>query len=86
MQPNKPGITIKDHKEKTCKLTDFTFPADINISATEFEKLSEHKDLQIKVDRMCQLKISMIPIVVGALGLVKNWTENILKRFLVNKT
>ena len=32
MQTNKPDITIKDHKEKTCKLTNFTFPVNINIS------------------------------------------------------
>ena len=39
IQANIPDITIKDYKEKTCKLIDFTFPMDINISAKEFEKL-----------------------------------------------
>ena len=52
IQTNKPDITTKDHKEKTCKLIDFTSPMDINISAKEFEKLSKHKDLQIEVERM----------------------------------
>ena len=75
IQANIPDLTTKDHKEKTCKLIDFTFPMDINISAKEFEKLSKYKDLQIEVERMWQLKISIIPIVVGALGFVKNETE-----------
>ena len=39
IQANKPDITIKDHKQKTCQLIDFTFPIDINISAKKFEKL-----------------------------------------------
>ena len=58
---------------------------DINISAKEFEKLSKYKDLQNKVERMWQLKTSVIPIVVGALGLAKWKLQNILKTFLVNK-
>ena len=52
IQGNKPDITIKHHKEKSCKLIDFTFPMDINISAKEYEKLSKYKDLQIEVERM----------------------------------
>ena len=71
IQTNKPDITTKDHKGKTCKLIDFSSPMDTNISAKEFEKLPKHKDLQIEVERLWQLKISIIPIVVGALGLVK---------------
>ena len=43
---------MKDHKEKTCKLIDFSFPIDINISAKEIEKPSKYKDLQIEVERM----------------------------------
>ena len=38
IQANKPDITIKDQKKETCKLIDFTFPMDINISAKELEK------------------------------------------------
>ena len=47
---------------------------DTNISAKEFEKLSEYKDLQTEVKIMWQLKTSTIPIVVGALRLVKKGT------------
>ena len=80
IQENKPDISIKNHKEKAYKLIDFTFPMDINNSAKEFEKLSKYKDLQIAVERMWQLKISIIPIVVGALGLVKKGTAKHLEK------
>ena len=52
---------------------------DINISAEEFEKKSKNKDLQIEVERMRQLKASIIPIVVGALGSVKKGTTKHLE-------
>ena len=80
IQANKPDIPIKDHKEKTCKLIDFTFPMDTNISAKEFEKLSKYKDLQIEEERMRQLKTSIVSIVVGALGLVKKGTGKPLEK------
>ena len=53
---------------------------DINVSAKEFEKLSKYKDVQIKVERMWQLKTLIIPIVVGALGLVKKGTAKHLEK------
>ena len=52
IQANKPDITIKDHREKTFKLMDFTFPMDINISTKEFEKLSKYKDIQIETQNL----------------------------------
>ena len=81
IQANKPDIiTMKDNKEKTCKLIDFTFPIDINISAKEFEKLSKYKDLHIEVERIWQLKTSIIPAVVGALELVKKGTAKNIEK------
>ena len=68
------------------QIIDFTFPMDINVSAKEFKKLSKYKDLHVEVDRTWQLKTSVIPIVVGSLGLVKKETAKHWKRFLVNKT
>ena len=44
IQTNKPHITVKDHKEKKCKLIDFTFSMDVNIFAKELEKLSKYNE------------------------------------------
>ena len=71
IQANKLDINIKDHKEKTCKLIDFTF-LDINISAKEFEKLWKYKDLQLEV--------------VDALGLVKKGTAKHLEKIPCKQT
>ena len=57
-------------------------PADRNISIKEFDKLSKYKDLQIEIERMWHLKRTVMPIVVGALGMVKRGTQSYLKSLL----
>ena len=79
IQANRPDIVIKDHKNKTCFLVDMAIPTDRNISIKEFDKPSKYKDLQIEIERMWHLKTTVIPIVVGALGMVKRGIENHLK-------
>ena len=79
IQANRPDIVIKDHKNKTCFLVDMAIPTDRNISIKEFDKLSKYKDLQIEMERMWHLKTTVIPIVVGALGMVKRGIHNHLK-------
>ena len=76
IQANRPDIVIKDHKSKTCLLIDMTIPTDRNISVKEFDKLSKYKDLQTEIERMWHLKTTIVPVVVGALGMVKKGIQN----------
>ena len=79
IQANRPDIVIKDYKSRTCLLIDMTIPTDRNISVKEFDTLSKYKDLQIEIERMWQLKTTVIPVVIGALGMVKKEVLNHLK-------
>ena len=79
IQANRPDIVIKDYKSSTCLLIDMTIPTGGNISIQEFDKLSKYKDLQIELGRMRQLKTTFIPVVVGALGMIKKGILNHLK-------
>jgi len=56
-----------------------TIPTDRNISVKEFDTLSKYKDLQIEIERMWQLKTTVIPVVIGALGTVRKEVLNHLK-------
>ena len=56
-----------------------TILTDRNISVKEFDKLSKYKDLQLEIERMWQLKTTVIPVVVGALGMVKKGVLNHFK-------
>ncbi len=71
IKANRPDIVIKDKKEKSCMLIDVAIPSDRNTSVKVTEKLSKYKDLEIEVNRMWQMKTITIPVVIGALGLVK---------------
>ena len=53
-------------------------PSDRNISAKVFEKLSKYKDLEVEVQKMWHLKTKTLPVVVGALGLIKKGTQDFL--------
>jgi len=55
-------------------------PSDNNVAAKEFEKLSKYKDLEIEVGKMWHLKTTTIPVVVGALGLIKKGTNAFIEK------
>ena len=75
VKANKTDIIIKDKQEKTCMLIDMAIPSDRNRSLKVAEKLSKYKDLEIEITKMWGLKTITVPVVIGALGLVKKGTE-----------
>ena len=48
-----------------------TIPSDRNISIKEVEKCSEYKDLEIEIGKMWKMKVTTIPVVIVALGVIK---------------
>ena len=71
IKANKPDIIIKDKQEKTCLLIDMAIPSDRNTSVKVAEELSKYKDLEIEITKMWGLKTIIVPVVIGALGVVK---------------
>ena len=55
-------------------------PADKNVSVAEFEKLSKHKDIEIKVEKLWHMKTVTIPVVIWVLGIIKKGTEKHLEK------
>ena len=66
----RPDILIKNKKEKTCTLIDVAIPADRNVVHKEVEKKLKYKSLCIEIQRMWNLKCTIIPIIIGATGIV----------------
>ena len=52
--------------------------ADRNISVKEYNKLAKYKDLEIEIHRVWQLKTKTLPIVVGALGMLKKGSSEFI--------
>ena len=75
IQANRPDIIVKDYTTKTCLLIDMSVPSDKNISVKEFDKLSKYKDLEIEIRKMWNLKTTIVPVIVGALGMIKKGTQ-----------
>jgi len=67
---NRPDIIINNKKEKTCTLIDVAIPADRNVVQKEAEKKLKYKRLCIEIDRMWSLKCTIIPVIIGATGIV----------------
>ena len=66
----RPDIIIKNKKEKTCTLTDVVIPADRNVVQKEAEKKLKYKSLSIEIQRMWNLKCTIVPVIIGATGIV----------------
>ena len=81
IKANRPDIIIKHKTKKECILIDMAIPSEHNTSVKVTEKLSKYKDLEIEINRMWGTKTTTIPVVIGALGLVKKglekYTDNI---------
>ena len=63
-------------------MIDVTVSADKNISLKEFQKLSKYKDLEIKVTKIQKLKTKAIPVVIGALSMIKEGTQDFIDQIL----
>ncbi|XP_020899453.1 uncharacterized protein LOC110238147 [Exaiptasia diaphana] len=80
IKANRPDIVVKNKKEKTCLLIDMSIPTERNTSVKTSEKLSKYKDLEIEIQRMWGMKTTTIPVVIGALGLIKKGMEKYVKK------
>ena len=78
IEVNQPDITVKIFKENTCIMINVTVPADKNISLKEFQKLPKYKYLEIEIQEMWKLKNKIIPVVTGALDMIKKDTQNFI--------
>ena len=56
-----------------------TGPSDRNLALNEYKKISKYKDLEIQIQKTWHLKAIVIPVVVGAFGMIKKKTEDYIK-------
>ena len=67
---NKPDIIIRDNEKRTCILIDVAISADSNVIKKEAEKFLKYKDLTIEIQRMWNVKTTVIPVIIGAAGTI----------------
>ena len=71
----------KKKKNRTCWKVDFVVPADHRVKLKESEKRDNYLDLarELKKNQLWNMKVTVIPIVNGALGTV---TKGLVKRLV----
>ena len=70
-------IIINKQKKKTCKIVDFADPADDRIKLKESEKRDKYLNFARELKKnLWNMKVTIIPIVIGAFGTV---AEGVLK-------
>ena len=57
-------------KKKICKVVDFAVPADHRIKLKESEKKDKYIDLARELKKLWNMKVMILPIVIGAFGTV----------------
>ena len=62
--------------KKICKIVDFAVPADHRINLKESEKKDKYFDLARELKKLWNMKVTIVPIVIGALGII---TKGLLK-------
>ena len=67
-QTTKPNDSHK--KKRTCWMVDFAAPADYRIKLKGSVKWDKYQNLARELKKLRNMKVSVIPIVVGALGII----------------
>ncbi|CAI5660153.1 unnamed protein product [Oreochromis niloticus] len=64
---NQPDIVVVDKQKKTAVVIDVAVPNDSNIRKKEHEKLEKYQGLREELERMWRVKVTVVPVVIGAL-------------------
>jgi hypothetical protein len=63
-------VMIINKKEKVCTLIDVAIPAVRSVVQKEAERKLKHKSIDIEIQRMWNLKCTIIPVIIGATGII----------------
>ena len=66
-------------KERNCKIIDFAVPGDSRIEK-EKDKIEKYQDLGRELQKIWNVKVKIIPLVVGSLGAIPKQFGNRLKQ------
>ena len=75
-----PDIGCSAQVQREVRIVDIAIPVDARVCEKEIEKIDKHKPLKDEVARLWNMrKVTVIPIVVGALGTISSRFEKFMK-------
>ena len=68
---------FNNKKKRTCRIVDFTVPADDKLTLKVSEKIDKYVYIAGELKKLWNIKVTIIPIVIGALvQLQKDWNKD----------
>ena len=80
IEAQRPDLFVVDKKKRSCKIIDFVVPGDSMIEEKEKDKIEKDQDLGRELQKIQNVKVKMIPLVVGSLGAILKQFGNRLKQ------
>ena len=80
IEARRTDLVIVDKKERICKTIDFAVPGDIRIAEKEKDRIEKYQDLGRKLQKIWNVKVKIIPLVVDSLGAIPKQFGNRLKQ------
>ena len=68
IQARRPDMIVIDKETNKAQVIDFAIPYDSRVDSKEMEKIEKYQDLVRELKRLWDMKVVVIPIVLGALG------------------
>ena len=75
-----PDMVVVDKKGRSCKITNFAVPGDSRIEEKEKDKIEKYQDLRKELQKIWNVKVKIIPLVVSSLGAIPKQFGNRLKQ------
>ena len=79
IEAQRPDLVVVD-KERICKIIDFAVPGDSRIEETEKDKIRKYQDLERELQKIWNVKVKIIALVVDSLGAIPKQLGNGLHR------
>ena len=77
----RPDMIFIDKKHHECQIIDFAIPYDTRVDDKEVEKIEKYLDLARELKKVWNMKVIVVPLVVGALRTPAKELEKRLKTF-----
>ena len=75
IEARRPDLVVVDKKDRSCKITDFAVLGDSGIEEKEKDKTEKYQDLGRELQKIWNVKVKSILLVVGSLGAIKQEQE-----------
>ena len=80
IEARRPDLVVVDKKERSCKIINFAVSVDSRIEEKEKDKIEKYQDLGKELQKVWNVNVKIIPLVVGSLGAIPKQFGNRFKQ------